>query len=84
MDEVTLMEDFIEGASLFSDIASSGMKIVLSGTIQFFSKEEQLYDRCIVLHTTFIPYREFENVLGIYGIDEYILWRDNESWWNQL
>ena len=70
------MEDFIEGASLFSDIyASSGMKIVLSGTDSLgfaFSKEEQLYDRCIMLHTTFIPYREFENVLGIYGIDEYI------------
>ncbi len=30
IDEVTLMEDFIEGAALFSDIyASSGMKIVL-------------------------------------------------------
>lgn len=76
LDEVTLMEDFIEGASLFSDIyASSGMKIVLSGTDSLgfaFSKEEQLYDRCIMLHTTFIPYIEFENVLGIYGIDEYI------------
>lgn len=76
LDEVTLMEDFIEGAALFSDIyASSGMKIVLSGTDSLgfaFSKEEQLYDRCIMLHTTFIPYREFENVLGINGIDEYI------------
>lgn len=76
LDEVTLMEDFIEGSSLFSDIyASSGMKIVLSGTDSLgfaFSKEEQLYDRCIMLHTTFIPYREFENVLGINGIDEYI------------
>ena len=76
LDEMTLMEDFIEGSALFSDIyASSGMKIVLSGTDSLgfaFSKEEQLYDRCIMLHTTFIPYREFENVLGIYGIDEYI------------
>lgn len=76
IDEVTLMEDFIEGAALFSDIyASSGMKIVLSGTDSLgfaFSKEEQLYDRCILLHTTFIPYREFEEVLGIQGIDEYI------------
>ena len=76
LDEVTLMEDFIEGSALFSDIyASSGMKIVLSATDSLgftFSKEEQLYDRCIMLHTTFIPYREFENVLGIYGIDEYI------------
>ena len=76
IDEVTLMEDFIECAAIFSDIyASSGMKIVLSGTDSLgfaFSKEEQLYDRCILLHTTFIPYREFEEVLGIHGIDEYI------------
>ena len=36
------------------------------------SKSEQLYDRCLLLHTTFIPYREFERVLGIKGIDEYI------------
>ena len=76
IDEVTLIEDFIEGAAIFSDIyASSGMKIVLSGTDSLgfaFSKEEQLYDRCLMLHTTFIPYREFEEVLGIKGIDEYI------------
>jgi len=76
IDEVTLLSDFIEGAAIFSDIyASSGMKIILSGTDSLgfaFSKEEQLYDRCIMLHTTFIPYREFEEVLGIQGIDEYI------------
>lgn len=76
IDEVTLLEDFVEGAALFSDIyAGSGMKIVLSGTDSLgfaFTKEEQLYDRCILLHTTFIPYREFEEVLGIKGIDEYI------------
>ena len=76
LDEVTLLEDFIEGAALFSDIfAACGMKIVLSGTDSLgflFAEDEQLYDRCILLHTTFIPYREFESVLGIRGIDEYI------------
>ena len=76
IDEITLMEDFIEGAALFSDIyASSGMKIVLSGTDSLgfiFTEYEQLYDRCIMLHTTFIPYREFETVLGISGIDEFV------------
>ena len=76
LDEVTLMDDFIEGAALFSDVyAASGMKVVLSGTDSLgfvFSEDEQLYDRCIMLHTTFIPYREFEQVLGIKGIDEYI------------
>ena len=76
LDEVTLMEDFIEGAALFSDVfAAYGMKIVLSGTDSLgflFTEDEQLYDRCILLHTTFTPYREFESVLGIHGIDEYI------------
>ena len=76
LDEVTLMEDFIEGAALFSDVfAACGMKIVLSGTDSLgflITKDEQLYDRCILLHMTFIPYREFESVLGIHGIDEYI------------
>ena len=76
LDEVTLMEDFIEGAALFSDVfAACGMRIVLSGTDSLgflFTEDEQLYDRCIMLHTTFIPYREFESVLGISGIDEYI------------
>ena len=76
IDEATLMEDFIEGAALFSDVyASSEMKIVLSGTDSLgfiFSESEELYDRCVLLHTTFIPYREFAEVLGIKGIDEYI------------
>lgn len=83
IDEVTLIKDFIEGAALFSDIfAACGMKIVLSGTDSlgfFFSEDEQLYDRCIFLHTTFIPYREFEEVLGIKGIDEYICYSGTMS-----
>lgn len=76
IDEVTLLEDFIEDAALLSDIfASSGMKIVLSGTDSLgflFAEDEQLFDRCIICHTTFIPYREFERVLGIKEIDDYI------------
>ena len=76
LDEVTFAKDFIEGAALFSDIyAASGMKVVLSGTDSLgflFSESEELYDRCIMLHTTLIPYREYERVLGIKGIDNYI------------
>ena len=76
LDEVTLMEDFIDGAAMLSDVfAASGMKIVLSGTDSLgflFTEDEQLYDRCIMLHTTFVPYRDFERVLGIHGIDEYM------------
>lgn len=76
IDEVTLLSDFIQGAALFSDVfAASGMKIVLSGTDSLgfmFTEDEELYDRCIMSHTTFISYCEFEKVLGIVGIDEYI------------
>lgn len=37
-----------------------------------FTEDKELYDRCIMSHTTFIPYREFERVLGVVGIDDYI------------
>lgn len=76
IDEVTLMNDFIDCAALFSDVyATSGMKIVLSGADSLgflFSEDRELYDRCFMVHTTFISYSEFERILGIKGIDEYI------------
>lgn len=76
IDEVTMMNDFIDSAALFSDVyASCGMKIILSGTDSLgfmLSVSDELYDRAHMLHTTFIPYSEFESVLGIKSIDEYI------------
>lgn len=76
IDEVTLMEDFIDSASLFSDVyAMNGMKIVLSGTDSLgfaMSADEELYDRSITVHTTFIPFREYAKLLNIHDIDEYI------------
>lgn len=63
IDEVTLMEDFIDSAALFSDVfATMGMKIVLSGTDSlgfWLAMDEELYDRAKAIHTTFIPYREY-------------------------
>lgn len=76
IDEVTLLDDFIEGAGFLADIfACSDMKIVLSGTDSLgfrFAYSSSLFDRAILLHTTFLPYHEFEEVLGIRGIDRYI------------
>ncbi len=76
MDEVTLMKDFIDSAALFSDIfVAMGMRIVLSGTDSlgfWFAQNNELYDRVRMLHTTFIPYREYSRLLGIDSIDEYI------------
>ena len=76
IDEVTLMHDFIDSAALFSDIyAAQGMKIVLSGTDSlgfWFALHQELYDRAVTIHTTFIPFREHSRLLGIDSIDEYI------------
>ena len=76
IDEVTLMPDFIDSAALFSDIyAAMGMKIVLSGTDSlgfWFTLRQELYDRAVTLHTTFIPYKEHSRILGIDSIDDYI------------
>lgn len=76
IDEITLMSDFIDSASLLSDVyAMGGMKIVLSGTDSLgfaFSSDEELYDRTVFIHTTFIPFREYASLLGIHDIDEYI------------
>ena len=76
MDEVTLMEDFIDTAAVFSDIyVGMGMKIVMSGTDSLgfeFASENELYDRVRMIHTTYIPFREYSRLLGIDSIDEYI------------
>ncbi|WP_026658297.1 AAA family ATPase [Butyrivibrio sp. AC2005] len=76
IDEVTLMEDFIDSASLLSDIyAVTGIKIVLSGTDSLgfaLSVDDELYDRAYMIHTTFIPFREYSRLLGIHDVDEFI------------
>ena len=76
IDEITLISDFIDSASLLSDVyAMTGMKIVLSGTDSLgllLSTDDELYDRTFTIHTTFIPFREYERLLGKQDIDEYI------------
>lgn len=76
IDEVTLIRDFIDSAALFSDVyAAQGMKIVLSGTDSlgfYIAANEELYDRAVMVHTTFIPYGEHCRLLKISSVDEYI------------
>ncbi len=76
IDEITLIEKFIDNAALLSDVyAVQGMKIVLSGTDSlgfWFAQNEELYDRALTIHTTFVPFREYSRLLKIDDIDEYI------------
>ena len=76
IDEITLMDDFINTAAVLSDVFSMmGMKIVVSGTDSLgfaMANRDELYDRSIMIHTSFIPFREYVRLLDIDSIDGYI------------
>ena len=76
IDEITLMEDFINTASVLSDVFSMmGMKIVVSGTDSlgfYMANRDELYDRSVMIHTSFIPFREYARLLNIQSVDRYI------------
>ena len=76
IDEITLLDDFINTSAVLSDIFSQmGMKIVVSGTDSLgfaMANRDELYDRSITIHTSFISFREYERLLGICSIDRYI------------
>lgn len=76
VDEITLMEDFINTAAVLSDVFSMmGMKIVVSGTDSLgfaMANRDELYDRSVMIHTSFIPFKEYARLLAIRSIDRYI------------
>ena len=76
IDEITLMDDFIDCASVLSDVYSMlGMKIVMSGTDSLgflLADRDELYDRNIMIHTSFISFKEYSTLLNISSIDKYI------------
>lgn len=76
IDEITLMDDFINTAAVLSDIFSMmGMKIVVSGTDSLgfaMANRDELYDRSVTIHTSFIPFREYARLLGLPSVDSYI------------
>lgn len=76
IDEITLLEDFINTAAVLSDIfGMMGMKIVVSGTDSLgfaMANRDELYDRNITIHTSFIPFKEYSRLLGIDSVDKYI------------
>ena len=75
IDEITLIEKFIDNAALLSDVyAVQGMKIVLSGADSlgfWLAQNEEFYDRAVTIHTTFVSFREYSRLLKIDDIDEY-------------
>ena len=76
IDEVTLMQEFIDSASILSDVfVATGMKVVLAGTdsLSFWlASDQELYDRGILIHTTYIPFHEHCHLLNTSNLDLYI------------
>ena len=76
IDEITLLNDFIDTAAVLSDVFSMmGMKIVVSGTDSLgfaMANRDELYDRSVTIHTSFIPFREYAQLLNIRSVDSYI------------
>ena len=76
IDEITLLPDFINTAAVLSDVFSMmGMKLVLSGTDSLgfaMASRDELYDRSVMIHTSFIPFKEYARLLDIHSIDCYI------------
>ena len=76
IDEITLLSDFIDTAAVLSDVFSMmGMKIVVSGTDSLgfaMANRDELYDRSVTIHTSFIPFREYARLLDIRSVDSYI------------
>ena len=76
IDEITLLSDFIGTAAVLSDVFSMmGMKIVVSGTDSLgftMANRDELYDRSVTIHTSFIPFREYARLLNIRSVDSYI------------
>lgn len=76
IDEITLLNDFIDTAAVLSDVFSMmGMKIVVSGTDSLgfaMANRDELYDRSVTIHTSFIPFREYARLLNIRSVESYI------------
>lgn len=77
IDEVTNLDNFIATAAVLSDAyAAFGKRVVLSGTDSlgfYLAKRDQLFDRTHMLHTTYIPFREYAYLLNR-SLDDYIMY----------
>ena len=73
-DEYIVPEFPERGMELYAHFAQCHGKIILSGTDSYslsIAKGSSLFDRMKFIHTTHIPYREYQNLIGPVTILEY-------------
>lgn len=75
VDEVTKAKGFVNTCSFFADAYSiTGKRVVLAGTDSLgflLANSNELFDRALLIHTTYIPFKEYQYLLG-HGILDYI------------
>ena len=75
VDEITKVKDFISASSVLANkYAAEGRKVVLAGDDSlaiFLAKGGELYDRTRLIHTTYMPFKEYNRLTGN-GLTEYI------------
>lgn len=88
---VTKLADFIECASVLADKYSElyEKKIIMAGTDSlglYLAKRDELYDRTYMVHTTYIPFKEYNYLLGK-GLEDYIMYggtlTDGQEFYNK-
>lgn len=75
VDEVTKARNFINAGSVLANrYAAEGKKVILAGTDSlgfYLARSDELYDRARFIHTTYIPFKEYNKLLNK-GIMDYI------------
>ena len=73
IDEITKTKNFIGTASfLADDYAKRGKKVIIAGADSFgffLTKGNELLDRMKMIHTTYIPYKEYKELLNKTVVD---------------
>jgi len=76
IDEVTVLDGFVNSSALLADsYAMAGIHIVLAGTDSFslrIAAYDGLYDRYVMVNTTYISYMEYSYLLGGIPLMQYV------------
>lgn len=90
IDEITKLDGFINSSSTLADFYSAcGKKVVIAGTDSLgfaLARRDELFDRAELIHTTYIPYKEYRRLIGK-DTDSYIKYggtlTDGEKLYNE-
>lgn len=76
IDEITVLDDLLYFIQTLADnYVKRGMHIVISGTDSYLlgiASNGVLYNRCVIIKTTYVSFKEYNYLLGTTDIKDYI------------